>query len=784
MKEKEKHKKVQSRKKEEGKLKKFFLNDFIWGVFLVVFLSILLSNQFRISFPDYAEGEIALSDIRTPIDLNMPDREATARRTEEAVRAVLPVYDFDSTSSLQVREMVEYAFSNARETLFSYIREEYNYNRNSSDSFEEFLDSSSELENELLDFLEMMEANIPSLDIEMNRQFLRTGFSTDIENAILSVVVNLQKRRIVANLEQLMKSTAIMIRDINSGREEEVRQFDNITGISEIEAVVADSFRKVDNRKLRQSCIEYATHLVHPNITYNKTETERRKESVAALVEEVVLVVKKGTVIARKGDPIDNSVIVKLDAIKEASKTELNPYKLIGLASIFTLLMISVWRYTSTYKTYIKKVRRLYVLVVSVIISSTLIMYFFMFIADSLADKLSVPPFHLAEAYYYGIPIATGAILLTLLVDSNIAIVFAIPFSVIMGVMTGNSMLFLLYSLISSLSAIYGVAHYKQRTALIKTGFIISLFNIATVLALSMFFDKLHPLKDIRETMFAIACGFAGGILSAVLVSFALPLFESLFDILTDIKLLELSSMNNPLLKELATHAPGTYTHSVVVGNLAEAAAEAIGANALFCRVSAYYHDIGKVRMPEYFIENQGPGENKHSDLSPSMSSLIIMNHVKEGLELAKEHNLSRAIQDIIPQHHGTRLISYFYNKAKQNLDSDDAKQVREEDFRYPGPKPQTKEAAIFMLSDAVEAASRTIEEPTSARIKGMIKDVVNTIVLDGQLDECNLTYKDVEKISEKFHVVLLGMMHQRVKYPGFDFDKGSLKKKNGQGRK
>ncbi len=767
------------------RLKKILLNDLLWGAILVVLLSAILSEQFKFGFPEYVEGDIPNADIKAPIDIALPDMEATAKRIEEAKRLVLPVYDFESISSRLRKEEIEHVFSQAREALSSYIREEYGFNPETPEAFSDFLEKDADRENKILDFLRNIEADISSMDRQVNAQFLRQGFSTEIENAVSSVVVNLQKNKIVLNKEQLLKSPVIKLKDTNPNKEEEeIRDFKNIIDITDAKEKISEGFEDIKKRELRQACIEYSSHLISPNLTYNKAETDKRKADAESLVEEVVLIIKKGTVIAREGDPVDSSTLLKLEAVRKATSTEFNLYKLVGLASILTLLMISVWRYSSPYKTYIKSVKHLFILIVTVIVSSSLIMYILMFIADSLADKLSIPPFHITEAYYYGIPIAAGAILLTLLVDANIAIIFSIPFSVIMGIMTGNSILFMLYSLLSCLSSIYAVRHYKQRTALIKTGFVISLFNIAAVVSLSLFFDKLHPLKGLDETLFAAFCGFAGGIFSTALVSFALPMFENLFDILTDIKLLELSNMNNPLLKELSAKAPGTYTHSVIVGNLAEAAAESIGANALFCRVSAYYHDIGKVRMPEYFVENQGAGENKHDALSPSMSSLIIMNHVKEGMELAREHKLSKAIRDIIPQHHGTRLVTYFYSKAKEKALNGDAKQIREEDFRYPGPKPQTKEAAIFMLADAVEAASRTIEEPTSGRIKGMIKDVVNKIVIDGQLDECNLTFKDLDKISDSFHFVLLGMMHQRVKYPGFNFDKNTSKKKNGKGRK
>jgi putative nucleotidyltransferase with HDIG domain len=246
-----------------------------------------------------------------------------------------------------------------------------------------------------------------------------------------------------------------------------------------------------------------------------------------------------------------------------------------------------------------------------------------------------------------------------------------------------------------------------------------------------------------------------------------LPFLEAAFDIATDIKLLELLDPNQPLLKELVYKSPGTYHHSIVIGNLAEAAAETIGENPLLARVGAYYHDIGKAQKPEYFIENQRADENKHDRLTPSMSSLIITSHVKEGADLAKQHRLPSVVTDIIRQHHGTSLITFFYQKAKE-LHPD--MPLSEQDFRYPGPRPRSKVAAIVMLADAVEAASRTLIEPTPQRIQGLTNSVITRIFLDDQLSMCDLTLKDLREIAKSFNTILNGIFHHRIDYPGIEF--------------
>jgi putative nucleotidyltransferase with HDIG domain len=271
--------------------------------------------------------------------------------------------------------------------------------------------------------------------------------------------------------------------------------------------------------------------------------------------------------------------------------------------------------------------------------------------------------------------------------------------------------------------------------------------------------------------------GLLGGIIASVLVLGIAPIIETLFGYTTDIKLLELANMDHPVLKDLILQAPGTYHHSIIVGSLVEAAAKSIAANPLLARVSAYYHDIGKLRKPLYFIENAGGSENKHEHLTPTMSSLILISHVKDGVEMARENRLGERIGHIILQHHGTSLISYFYQKAKEK-ENPDLESINEDDFRYPGPKPQTKEAGIVMLADSVEAASRALTDPTPSRIKSLVQRVTNNIFLDGQMEECELTLKDLQKIQESFNRILTAIFHQRIDYP-ISTSSESSKKRN-----
>jgi hypothetical protein len=283
------------------------------------------------------------------------------------------------------------------------------------------------------------------------------------------------------------------------------------------------------------------------------------------------------------------------------------------------------------------------------------------------------------------------------------------------------------------------------------------------------------------DIFFKLVLGFAGGILSGLIVSGIVPQFETLFGYITDMRLLELANLNQPIFQEMIMVAPGTYHHSIIVASMVEAAAEEIGANSLLAKVSAYYHDMGKIKKPDYYIENQQHWKNRHDKLTPKMSSLVIISHVKDGCELAKKYKLGRIISDIIRQHHGTRIVTFFYEKAK-NDKSMSGQSILESDFRYPGPKPQTKEAGLVLLGDIVEASSRMLKDPTPSRIKNLIRERISEILNEGQLDESELTFLDLNKISESFSMILIGIFHRRIDYPGGSQETEKDKEKGGDG--
>ena len=386
------------------------------------------------------------------------------------------------------------------------------------------------------------------------------------------------------------------------------------------------------------------------------------------------------------------------------------------------------------------------------------------------------------EAGVLVVPYALAPLVLSVLLGRNHGLYAAVFVSVWGSILFGKiDAPLLLCGWISGFTAVYLTMQVRRRSKLIRAGVGVGL----AIWILGLTFGQIGPINWFSPmtndwTMIGVqsALAFGNGIVTAMVVGGALPILEHLFQITTDISWLEASDLNHPLLRRMTIEAPGTYHHSLVVANLAEAAAEAIGANATLCRVCSYFHDVGKLVKPEYFTENMNYERNPHDDLAPTMSALIIIAHVKEGVDLALKHRLNQQIIDVIQEHHGTSLVYYFYKRALQQLEDaraggkimnmreDDISTVREESFRYPGPKPQTKESAIISLADMVESASRSLEKPTPQKIDQFVNELIDQRIADRQLDECELTLSELRIIAERFRFTLMTMLHTRIAYP------------------
>ena len=465
--------------------------------------------------------------------------------------------------------------------------------------------------------------------------------------------------------------------------------------------------------------------------------------------------VNKGEIIVEAGHRVTErgERILAEIAQREGIGDEIHAYA--GLFALILVLLYLFYRDIRRYRPELLGNAKNLFLLAFLLISTVVISQSSKYVFTLLADKLQLDTVTIG----FALPVAAGAMLTSLLFDFHLALGISFIVSILLGIPFQGDPFIPLYYFLGSIVAALSVIRCKKRTALLKAGALTAFVSFIVIIGIDLYRGEL-----MTRVVYDLTAGFLGAVAVTMIVSVTLPFFESVFDIATDIKLLELMDPNQPLLKELVYKSPGTYHHSILIGNMAEAAAEAIGENPILARVAAYYHDVGKINKPEYFIENQRALENKHDRLMPSMSSLIIASHVKEGADLARTHRLPSAVIDIIRQHHGTSLITYFYEKAKE---LQPVGVIAEEDYRYPGPRPRTKVAAIVMLADNVEAASRTLDDPTPQRIQALTNSVITRIFLDDQLSMCDLTLKDLRVISKSFDLILNGIFHHRIDYPG-----------------
>jgi len=506
--------------------------------------------------------------------------------------------------------------------------------------------------------------------------------------------------------------------------------------------------------------------LLRPTVTFDENATGDLLEAAVRSVPPAVVVLKRNQVVAREGDTVTNQMLSQFAAIREYGRSERRPQFFIGTLLFVAALYWAAWRFTeyrSTITTLPLSPLRAFTLVGLTVLVQLALMRVGFTLAESIAAQSTHAPANDATLWSFAIPFAAAALLVTLLVDTQLALITAVLTALFAGLLTPSGMLTTCFALVSGSTAIYGIGRYAERQSVTRAGLIVGVVNV--LLAVAVLLAAQKPLT-LNALLLGAACGIAGGVLTAVFAAGLLPVNESLFGILTDVKLLELSNADIPVLSQLALRAPGTNQHSHAVGRLAEDACRAINANPLLVRIGALYHDIGKLAAPHMFVENQ-TGDNAHDRLRPSQSARIITSHVTYGLKLAGEIGLPRQIADFIPQHHGTRTLHYFLRKAESEAREGEA--VDEQEFRYPGPKPQFKEAAVMMLADSCEAAARSLARPDPENIRAIVGKIFDAIVSDGQLDECDLSLRELHAVREAMTTSLTAIYHARIDYPGFN---------------
>lgn len=701
-----------------------------------LFLTFLIIPSHQFLAVKYKAGDIATSDIRATQDYLLEDRPLTEKKRAEAEAAAPYVYNYNSDAVLDITRRFEKAVSlikSARErdeATGEPFRQNVSAALMQDVSFSEIAAIAGYRSNKPLHL------EIEQLCNDLYRQKVvadKKGFSADMGHGLL--VIDLDTRREIA------AGDYSLYMDLEDARKAALGMKSALSGSSRDSILI----KKILSR------------MIFPNLTFDREATEQLKQEARSETRPVLFQVKRGEMIVRVGERISQEQASKLDKIFESRGMD-RFITGIGVLGLVLVLFYFPYRFAR------KNIRKFNpsnkdILLLTLMTAGN---FAVLKIASVVSTAMgSLFPFIDTADYYYVFPFAASAIIVRIILNSEVALVYCAVCAPLLGIMFNNSLQVVIYALLGGIVGAHGVRQCKERSAIYVAGLKVSVVNAAMALSFQFFSDSAFTI----QTAYCIVFAVAGGIINAVCVTGTIPLIEAVFHYTTDIKLLELANLNTPVLRELMIRAPGTYHHSVVVGNLVEAGAEAINANPLLARVAAYYHDVGKISKPLYFIENVGGGENRHDKLSPNMSALILISHVKEGAELARENRLGQPIIDIIRQSHGTSLITFFYQKAK-GLAAADLQGVDERDFRYPGPKPQTREAGLVLLADCVEAASRTLNDPTPARIQGMVQKIFNNIFIDGQLDECELTLKNLHEIAKSFNRILSGIYHQRIDYP------------------
>ncbi len=654
------------------------------------------------------------TNIYSPVTIE--DKESTKDKQQQAKDEVEDIYSLNTEYAQNQVDLVS--------TIFDSIQDvNKEYDKKSDDA--------------LLDAEAVLKEKKTMLETKLPKDVVRSLGQDTLLNLFQANDKQLStaKDSVVTVVHYLMKGR-ITVSDVQSKKEQAKSQL-VYTNVSS------------DVKKAMYDVAEFS---IIPNVVYNRSETSDRRQTAIQQVDPVII--KQGQILVEEGQLITRDIYRQLKLVGLLdNKNTIQPF--LGLLLIVIVFLAMIMYYFQQLKKGTYRTLLMYVITVSVTIIIMKIV--------SLFQKIEFTDLG------YLAPVALGALLVRILINERIAIatsfLLAGTGSIIFN--TGTTTAFNgqigLYFLISSVAGVLFLSEQHRRSRILQAGLFVSLINVVVILAILLIKNN-GQLETINLGYYGIMA-VVSGLVASILTIGLLPFFEAGFGILSTMKLIELSNPNHPLLRKILTEAPGTYHHSVMVANLSEAACEAIGASGLLARVGSYYHDIGKTRRPQYFIENQMNVSNPHDQLSPEVSRSIIIAHATDGAEILRRHKLPREFVDIAAQHHGTTLLKYFYYKALE-LDKD---HVKEEDYRYPGPKAQTKEAAVIGIADSVEAAVRSMPNPTPEKIESLVRNIIKDRLQDEQFSECDITLKELETVATSLCETLNGIFHSRIEYPEFN---------------
>ncbi len=722
----------------EKKLGQHNLQDVIIKLllFFVVLLTtpLLFTSQRSFKYTDMKVGTISSRKVVAPFNFFVLKTEEELKAEQDSVKRQVPYY-FVFNDSLTVKDL------NLLHNLLPYLSKKLA-------QFQSTKDTTDFLKNVSEELRLVFDIDVTPSNLSITFDILKKNKNIPAIKKILKIAEKRVRKGILnIPLASLTRPKVVVIKD---GVEEPLKIQDRYD-MGKFKKDIENEFLK--HFSVNQTLVlEYLfVRSIEPNLIFDRAFTQKSIDEALANISRTKDMVYENELIVDKNIRIDKPTYQKLYslevALAERSKRQGFWHAFLSGFGRYMLLAAIL----AIFALYLHSFRRKIFEDNRMLLMITVIFMLELVLAALITEAL--------EWSIYLIPTTLASMLLAILIDTGMAFVGTIIIALILGGIQGGGYDIVLFSAVGGMVAIYSVYQIRNRNQVFKAVVFISGAYLWTIVAVSLF--RYTPFTEMLK-IFGIYL-LPNAILSSFFTFMIVGLFEKVFDVTTDVTLLELSDLNHPLLKKLSMEAPGTFHHSMVVGNLAEAAAKEIGANSLLARVGSYYHDVGKMEKPQYFVENQMDAENRHNQLAPNMSALILASHVKNGIELAKKYGIPKRIRDFIPEHHGTSLMKYFYDKAIKMYGENE---VNESDFRYPGPKPQSKETAIVMLADAVEAATRTLENPTPGKLRAFVEKLVQDKINEGQLDETDLTLKDIKKIIDAFMTVLQGVFQHRIEYP------------------
>jgi putative nucleotidyltransferase with HDIG domain len=741
---------------------------------LSLLLALILSPRISEPMRKYRVGDIARENVKAIGEFLVEDVETTARKEQELIRRMPPVFDLQAQLGDQVQQRFQKAMAYMQQVSQEAVPSpapppaEVKANAKANAKAKpqavpktkangEFKVPYKVLLEHKPEFDRILGVTIPEPAFHL---LAKDGFSPYLEAMVSQVLGQFFHQGVVSSRTVLQpEPREILLRRLPSRKEALEHPPYSFIALDNGRHATARYCRDMAvgvSPALRWLVCDLTQALLVPNVSPNWAETHERQQARLQELKPVYFKVKRGEMLVREGERITPLTLVKLQAQSKIYPRSRGVLIFLGLFLSFAVLLgVSYQLGRIALRPFPNRVRDLTFFGV-LLLASTLMSKGLLGLGDNLSRNLSL----VGQNLVYVLPLGLASVLAAMFLGLETGVGMAFIGATFTAFLVEKPFPLFIYFVIAGLVGVWGVKTCRHRGALIKTGLLIGVANMVLVGAFKFLeFPFTSPDLLVGE---GLALG--GGVLTGILALGLTPIMEWLFNYSSNIRLLELLNLDQPMLKELMLIAPGTYHHAMVVGQMVEAAAETIGANPMLAKAAAYYHDIGKIKKPAYFVENQGSGDNKHEKLAPSMSSLILISHVKDGVELARKHRLGERIMNIIRQHHGTGMITYFYHKAKKQAASPN--QVKLEDYRYPGPRPQTKEAGLVLLADQVEAASRSLTDATPARIKGLVQKIIDDVFTDGQLDECELTLKDLHHIARSFNKILSGIFHQRIQYP------------------